>query len=1071
MVNNFGPWATMLETGPHASLGTFWKKRIAMLPFAKHARQKPSGRAAAVLLLVAVFTLAAPMVSLSLLPAAPPDAAAGSGAAPASAQPAVQESRNDQPEEAAKPADDAAKIKDEPKQLPTNGNMLIRVLGPDDQPIADAKLFANVSHWDRSGVKSDNRWVIKNNDYVTGTDGSVEITLPTLVEDIRLWVRMDGYAPMFAIWWPKEQPDLLAIPEEFTYRMTKGTILGGVVNDETGKPIGRVKVEVQYDGGSGIRSDSNHATFDSWLSAGDDAIVTDAQGRWKLSNVPPGDDIEIRVKLSHPDFISDNAWGQFQQAQHITTKSLRAQSAVMVLHRGTSITGKVTDPDGKPVKDAIVIWGDRPYWEHRPQQEVRTDEQGVYRFPPLPAGEMHVTVVAEGLMPERIKSHLAPDMPAVNFALKPGKKLQLRFVDKSGAPVPRVAVAIAGWRGAESLHNMQHSNVLDTKIPGRANDKGIYEWTWAPDDAVVFTFGKEGYAGIETSIAADDSEHVVTMNPPLRFAGTVVDAKTGQPIEQFAAVPIVHFRSDFPSVEHHEVKDFRNGEFGMEFDRGDVEHGLQIEAPGYVTQRIGPYAIGAEPPAFEIKLQPAERFVGRVINEAGELVANARVYVGSYSEHLYLSDLNADDGGRMSNYKVKTNDQGAFEIAHQLERYCLVVVADEGYAEADRSRGALPGELTLRRWAKISGRLLQAGKPIENWTVHLDPIRDAGGDAPRGTIGFYSKTTEGGSFAFDRVPPVPCRLEGDIHWSVAGPLSSSQSVPLDPAPGEALTVALGTNGIEVTGQLALDPPASGDFDYHFGLNYLVARKAGVAPPAAVAGRGFDWRQGWSDSWTASTEGAEYLRTLPHFYVKPDRDGKFRISGVEPGKYDLAFRLYGSTEGCLVHPVAMASFPVNVEEGQSTLDLGLIKIPAIPGLKTGDVAPAFEFVDADGQKQSLGRMRGKYVLIDFWATWCGSCVSSIPQVESLRQKYAEQLGLVIVGANLDQDSQRAKAFLSEHTLPWSHALLGDWSSTDTPKRFAVANIPTYILIGPDGDLLAHESSLESIGPILEKARSK
>jgi thiol-disulfide isomerase/thioredoxin len=352
--------------------------------------------------------------------------------------------------------------------------------------------------------------------------------------------------------------------------------------------------------------------------------------------------------------------------------------------------------------------------------------------------------------------------------------------------------------------------------------------------------------------------------------------------------------------------------------------------------------------------------------------------------------------------------------------------------------------------------------------VNLDPIRDSGGDAPRGTIRFYAKTTEGGAFVFDRVPPVPCRVEASIHWSVEGPLSSSQSVPLDPPPGEQLTVALGGKGAEVTGQLALDPPAATEFDYHFGLNYLVARKAGIALPTSIAGRGFDWRKGWSDSWTATTEGAVYLQTLPHFYVKPDPDGKFRISGVEPGEYDLAFRLYGSTEGCLVHPVGMAVVRVNVKEGQSTRDLGLIKVPALPGLKVGDPAPTLEFVDADGRQQSLVQLRGKYVLVDFWASWCGPCVASIPRVESIRQKYGEWLGLIVVGANLDQEPQRAKDFIRERKLLWSQALLGDWSSTDIPKRFAVANIPTYILIGPNGNVLAHESSLDKIALILEKA---
>ena len=106
MATNFGPSATMLETGPHASLGTFWRRRIAMLPFAKQAGQRPSRRAAAVLLLFAVLTLAAPMVSLSLLPAAPPKVAPGSEPRPAAPQAAA----NDKPSAEELAAEEAMKF-------------------------------------------------------------------------------------------------------------------------------------------------------------------------------------------------------------------------------------------------------------------------------------------------------------------------------------------------------------------------------------------------------------------------------------------------------------------------------------------------------------------------------------------------------------------------------------------------------------------------------------------------------------------------------------------------------------------------------------------------------------------------------------------------------------------------------------------------------------------------------------------------------------------------------------------------------------------------------------------------
>jgi hypothetical protein len=70
-------------------------------------------------------------------------------------------------------------------------------------------------------------------------------------------------------------------------------------------------------------------------------------------------------------------------------------------------------------------------------------------------------------------------------------------------------------------------------------------------------------------------------------------------------------------------------------------------------------------------------------------------------------------------------------------------------------------------------------------------------------------------------------------------------------------------------------------------------------------------------------------------------------------------------------------------------------------------------------------------------------------------------LAVLGVNLDADTLRAEEFLKNKSLPWHHALLGDWSNTEVPRRYGISSIPAYVLIDPDGRIMAQEYSVEKI----------
>jgi uncharacterized GH25 family protein len=341
---------------------------------------------------------------------------------------------------------------DEPK--PAERTMQVTVLGPDDRPLSGAKI--HVSLWTKEPFKS-------NRDFVCDTEGRTKFDLPKQIEILRLWASKEDHVALFAQWWPEQEPVERPIPEQFTFRLAKGTTLSGAVKNDKGEPVAGAKVEVRLRDSGGISFEPVPST---WLSTGDDAVKTDAEGKWSITNAPR-EPTDVQLLLTHPDYVSDEKWGDLQGEQGVTTKSLRDGSATIVMHDGIAVTGTVADPAGTPVADAMIVWGEDPYFTWG-SQETRTDKEGKYRIPPMRNGLLTLTVVAENYAPQQQKVTL-PDQAAANFQLAAGESLRIHFIDEIGAPVPEVSVLIQRWRGNAGLFNIKHPNVLDSKIPRQAN--------------------------------------------------------------------------------------------------------------------------------------------------------------------------------------------------------------------------------------------------------------------------------------------------------------------------------------------------------------------------------------------------------------------------------------------------------------------------------------------------------------------------------------------------------------------------------------------------------------------------
>jgi thiol-disulfide isomerase/thioredoxin len=117
------------------------------------------------------------------------------------------------------------------------------------------------------------------------------------------------------------------------------------------------------------------------------------------------------------------------------------------------------------------------------------------------------------------------------------------------------------------------------------------------------------------------------------------------------------------------------------------------------------------------------------------------------------------------------------------------------------------------------------------------------------------------------------------------------------------------------------------------------------------------------------------------------------------------------------------------------------------LRVGQLVPDFDFADLDGIKHKLSEYRGKYVVLDFWGSWCGPCRSDLPKLRALYFKYRER-GLEVLGMDNDEDLAKPKEIVAKYAIPWIQADARDLIS----RRFQVSAYPTLLVLDPQFRIL-------------------
>src|SRR6476619_559483 len=130
------------------------------------------------------------------------------------------------------------------------------------------------------------------------------------------------------------------------------------------------------------------------------------------------------------------------------------------------------------------------------------------------------------------------------------------------------------------------------------------------------------------------------------------------------------------------------------------------------------------------------------------------------------------------------------------------------------------------------------------------------------------------------------------------------------------------------------------------------------------------------------------------------------------------------------------------------------------LTIGSPFPDFNETDINGKPVSVANYKGKVVLVDFWATWCGPCVAELPNVLKAYQKYHDK-GFEILGISLDQDKEKLTGFTKEKNMTWQQYFDGKGWQSKLGAKYGINSMPATFLLDKDGKIIGKDLRGEAL----------
>ena len=856
-----------------------------------------------------------------------------------------------------------------------------------------------------------------------------------------------------------EMPVLVAAREktqpDFDRNMKNDGMLhcGGYVTDEAGKPITGVRVRLSFD---------MPGHMSTWIR---DA-VTDEQGCWHRPVPPEG--MNLAVEFEHPEYYLN------ESDSRASREELTSGTHRITMKRGLLLEGKVTDEEGTSVENVLVCAKTSYPGTPSPYNQIiedsstaRTLRDGTFSIRGLSPGPRSITVYP---------AHYAPAMQAVDIregmaqtcvTVKQGRTYRGRIVDAEGDPMAGVRVGTDRWELGKEQRWMSRLSTTDAQ--------GMFALTNLPEGQIQLDFGKKGSLGFSKTLPEDVSQvdELVMYDIPV-FTGSVVDADTNEPVADFEIVNGIR-RDDERSLDwsrHHSSSvtnaggafSHRWAGYGISYPTSAAAC-IKIEAKGYLPSDPALLELGQTCASLTVRMKKGTPVTGTILQPDGSPAAKAQVALVRKGEKAFVDrdQFSAESFAYQAEITTTADADGRFEIPPTREEGLLVAVHRSGYARVQSTQFTIGSSIRLAAWSRVEGTIDRSSIGEKDIEVALFTL---GEDNDKQTPGIYwllgRVTPTGDTFTFDCVPSVPVAVGRISRYEMHDGWYSM------PEPGKTYKVRIGMQGQTVAGRIVLSDGSSADKSIPFSdprcvhaVAFRTDESGGViAGMPAIDEQSFNWFwQGKEDVYKLSmTKRKRFVPTIAE-------NGSFTFGGLEPGTYEFVINVHaplGENVSCgrgVLEAVAVSPFTVPNDGRTSAIRMADIHLRPLTYPIVGESAPLFEARTFDGGTIRLADLRGKVVLLDFWATWCRPCVAQLPQVRQLHAAFGTNDRFAMIGMSLDWDIEKARSFLARQQLKWPQANLGNMDTSTVVRQYGVGSIPTMVLIDPEGRIVAVGGSID------------